>query len=248
MNGQSQREAKNYIIVGLVFTLVQFSLTNASARLHELDQGDAAGLNSPVTHDIGFSGRPSAALVEILQDTGVNGGVVERHTCGIEPQVELTVKQGTTVRQALETLVAKNPAYEWGFQNNVVDLTPKTGLPAIFNARLRKYQVHTMEDWRQEANFGNVFDSPEIRKRIADLKLGGGMMVAHGGPVSVDINPTPPKLRPIDINIHDISLEEALNVVANAYGNTVWAYTEFECNGHTTFTIEGLHLNVVRHP
>jgi hypothetical protein len=240
VKSESKRAVKHHVIAGLALILAQLPLLNAAPNPRPLNQDDFAKLDSPVTHNINFRGRPAAALVEVLTDTGIVGGVVEHHTCGIEPQVQLAVKEGTTVRQALDTLVAKNPDYEWRFLNNVVDLTPKTGLPPIFDVRLRAYQLHTTYNWMQSANFQDLFNAPEIRKRIAELKIQGGQMTSHDGTGPVDTHPTPISSRPIDINIHDVSIEDALNVIANIYGNTVWVYTETtECNGRTTYTIDG---------
>ena len=42
---------------------------------------------------------------------------------------------------------------------------------------------------------------------------------------------------PVRISTKNMLLWQAFNSTVDAYGHTIWAYVEAECNGHKTYTI-----------
>ena len=94
----------------------------------------AAQANQPqvaeirINHDIFVENqRLEFIFLDLLRGTGLHGGFVETATCSDLPQGRLQIRQGVTVQQAMDELVAANPGYEWELKDGVVNLTPRGG-------------------------------------------------------------------------------------------------------------------------
>jgi hypothetical protein len=128
----------------------------------------------------------------------------------------------------------------WQLRDHVVNLVPKGGVPALLTTKLHSVRLHTFDNWASSAGMFELFKMPEIRRRLDELKIRGGMQTEGGATaVSNSPNPSPRPPRPIDINLQDVSVQDVFNAIVRSHGNGTWLYSEIECNGEKTFTIHG---------
>jgi len=202
----------------------------------------AAQANQPqvaeirINHDIFVENqRLEFIFLDLLRGTGLHGGFVETATCSDLPQGRLQIRQGVTVEQAMDELVAANPGYEWELKDGVVNLTPRGGAQ-LLGTKIAKFQMDAT-DWEMEAALQDVLRLPEVREREASLGLKGG---THAGPRAgaVEKRPLSRQPMPVHINLQSVSLQEAFNQVVALSLDGVWIYRETDCNGAKTYTVE----------
>jgi len=202
----------------------------------------AAQANQPqvaeirINHDIFVENqRLEFIFLDLLRGTGLHGGFVETATCSDLPQGRLQIRQGVTVEQAMDELVAANPGYEWELKDGVVNLTPRGGAQ-LLGTKIAKFQMDAT-DWEMEAALQDVLRLPEVREREASLGLKGG---THAGPRAgaVEEHPVSRQPVPVHINLQSVSLQEAFNQVVALSLDGVWIYRETDCNGAKTYTVE----------
>ena len=94
-----------------------------------------------INHDVlAGNERVLEIFLDVLRDTGVHGGFAEVAACSELPKGHLTVKQGSTVSEAMDALVAANPSYQRDLKDGVVNLLPRDGIP-LLRTRIAKFQM-----------------------------------------------------------------------------------------------------------
>jgi hypothetical protein len=226
-------------ILGAIVALPMVPITARPQTPQDL--GDAQILALPIPHDVDFTGPPQQTIWWVLHDMGISLGIVQEFQgCSNDSQVRLKVKKGTTLREAMDAVVASNSDYRWRLLDHVVNLEPKGGIPAILTTKLHSVRLHTFDNWTPSAGMFELFKMPEIRRRLDELKVKEGAQTGDG-PMTISIypNPSPPQPRRIDINLQDVSVQSVFNAIVRSHGNGTWMYSEIECNGEKTFTIHG---------
>jgi hypothetical protein len=192
-------------------------------------------LNIRVNHDIETDNWPVPWIFQdVLRGTGVSGGFAEFTGCSGLLKGRLKVKQGATLREAMDALVAANPSYQWRLEGGVVDLMPRSGVP-LLDTKIGSFQMDATD--RETAIFiQNLLRLPEVRERAAQLGLKPG--IGQGpGPGVVDEHPVPREPVSIHISVRDVSLRDAFNKVVQTAGDTIWIYNESNCTGSETYLV-----------
>jgi hypothetical protein len=216
----------------------------ASGYLMAAEQSGAAQASKPEPADIRMNHdvlvedqRLEFIFLDVLHGTGLHGGFAEITGCSGLPMGRLQIKQGVTVRQAMDVLVAANPGYKWELKGGAVDLQPRSGAP-LLDTRIAKFQMDAT-DLANEAVLQDLLRLPEVRERQAALGLKGGIHAGPGGGgAGIKIHPVPRQPVPIHFNLQNVSLREAFNKIVQASSDGVWIYHETDCNGAKTFTVE----------
>jgi hypothetical protein len=172
-------------------------------------------------------------LMDVLRGTGVSGGFAEFTGCSDLPKGGLKVKQGATVREAMDALVAANPGYQWRLEGGVVDLMPRSGVP-LLDVKIGSFHMDAT-DREVAIFFQNLLRLPEVRERAIELNLKPGL--GQGWPEAVAEHPVPREPVPIHISVRDVSLRDAFNKVAQTAGDTIWIYNESSCTGSETYLV-----------
>ena len=208
----------------------------AMCQVRAAASGAPQPANIRVDHDV-FMGsqRVLDIFLNVLRDTGAHGGFVEVAGCSDLPQGSLKLKQGVTLREAMDSLVASNPSYQWEWKDGVVDLMPRTGLPTLLDIKIAEFQMDAT-DQEIPAVLEDLLRLPEVRARAAQLNLKPGL--GQGGPGVYQEHPVPRQHVPVRINVQDLSLLEAFNKVVRASPKGVWVYHETDCNGGSTYIVE----------
>jgi hypothetical protein len=196
---------------------------------------------SSIKHDLDVKGTPLEVSEYILRDSGFSGGVAEvLQGCAAEPQLQLKVKHGTSIRDAMTVLVTENPGYQWEEMDHAFVLFPRDGLPPLIETRIHDFLWDKKELWAAEGVLNAVMESPEVSKRAAELGLEPGPIEKFGGGIigeSADGQARKP--RPIQIHVQDVTVVSAFNSVIRAYGGGIWQYVQQECQGKKTFNVYG---------
>ena len=150
---------------------------------------------------------------------------------------QLQVKEGLTIRQAMDALVAANPGYQWELKDGAVDLMPRGAAP-LLRTRIAKFQMNAT-DLEIPSLLQDVLRHPEVREREPALGLKGGIHAGPGGGgAAVEKHPVPRQPVPVHINLQNLSLQAAFNKIVELTPDGVWIYRETHCNGAKTFTVE----------
>ena len=193
-----------------------------------------------IKQDMDVSGYPAKIIEQILSGTGVPAGLAESESCSSEPTASLKVRQGVTIREALDNFVAQNRDYRWVLDGGVVDVIPRRA-PALLDARVHSFQADI-----KEAEMGfplfELMGLPEVQKRAAELKLKSGIW--QGGLGAYEEHPEPKKPpASFHISAKDLPLREVLNSIVRAYPGAIWIYSETQqCDGEGTYIL-GLRPN-----
>lgn len=132
----------------LVCVLISLSVPSGTAQ----SRSASASVNTPspanvrIKHDVLAEDQPVKFIFQdILRGTGVHGGFAEIAGCTDWPKGSLKVKRGSTIRQAMNALVAANPGYRWELRNGVIDLMPQGGVP-LLGTRVARFQMKVMDN------------------------------------------------------------------------------------------------------
>ena len=216
------------ILIASVWPTVAQQL--GTAQVNKLQPADIR-----INHDVLVEDqRLGFIFLDVLHGTGLHGGFVEMAGCSDLPKGRLHIKQGVTVRQAMDALVAANPGYKWELKDGVVDLVPRGRVP-LLRTRIAKFQMNATDN-AIPAVLQEVLKLPEVRKREAVLGLQQGP--GQGGPGAIEKHPVPRQHVPVQIKVQNLSLQEAFNKIVQASPKGVWVYRETDCNGAKTFVVE----------
>jgi len=213
-------------LIGGQMTVYQVAVS-ASGKL------DAA--NVRLDHDVLVENQPVLSIfLDVLRGTGVNGGFAEIAACSNLSQGDLKLKQGTTIREAMDALVSANPTYKWELQDGVVILMPQGGVP-LLDTKIGKFHVDA-SDSETSAVIEEMLRSPEVRSRAVqlDLKLGLG----QGGPGVYVEHPAPHPTVRFQYDWENFSLLEGLSRSVRTSPKAVWIYRETDCGKDKTYRVQ----------
>jgi hypothetical protein len=188
-----------------------------------------------IEHDILADDQPVLWIFyDVLRGTGLHGGFVEVARCSDLVKGRLQIKQGATLGQAMDALVAANPGYRWELNDGVVNLMSQDAAP-LLRTKIAKLQINTT-DREVPSALGDLLRLPEVREREAALGL--KLRMGGVGLGVVEKHPVPRQPLPVHINVQNLSLGEAFNKIVAASPKSVWMYQENDCNGPKTYTVE----------
>jgi len=225
-----------YLIAFFVSSLVLAAGPKAVCHLQAGLADELQPANTRITQDIVAENQPVLwILQDVLRGTGVPGGFAEIAVCSDVPKGYLRLSQGTTVREAMDSLVAANPSYQWDLENGVVNLVPRARVP-LLDTKIVKFDKGAT-DREVPLFFQDLLRLREVQDRAAALGLKPGL--GQGGPGSVEEHPVPKQPVPIHISVRNLSLRDAFNEVVRKSGKgMIWMYYETNCDGNRTYIVE----------
>lgn len=223
-----------YFIGLFTWILIASGWTMATQQLEAAQVTKPQPADIRIDHDVVVENwRVLDIFLYLLRGTGLHGGFVEMAVCSDLPKGRLQIKQGFTVGQAMDSLVASNPGYQWELRDGVVNLVPRSSAP-LLNTRIAKFQMNAT-DRELPIVFQDLLRLPEVREREASLGLKQGM--SGGGLFGGEEHPVPRQPVPVEINLRNLSLRDAFNKIVQASPKGVWIYHETDCSGAKTFTV-----------
>lgn len=226
---------KKFIILTALVAMAALSAF-ALGQIGQIQTGPTA--EQPLNRQIGGVPERSttrAAFKVALNTARVPGGMVTASSCDTESHYTLALS-GAPLRDVLDAIVATDARYSWEIENGVINLVPRTGIPAFLNQRITEFKVENAETVYEALD--RLLALPEVQRSINELNLGSRLF--RGGLGYFE----PPQMaerssRRLTVNRQNITLREALNAIARAQGNAVWSYTEHRC-GLNAFSIDFL--------
>jgi hypothetical protein len=172
---------------------------------------------------------PEEAFVGALIAAREPGGIVRIVDCKQQPSQRQLFPSTLPLQQTLELLKRTNPPYRSEHVQRVINLVPEGPEPELLKVRIKEYQADKVEVPNLAVE--RLLDLPEVRKKSKEL--GTSEALKLGGLSS------PPRVStPLTLHLNDVSLREALNLIAREYGNGIWKYTEFFCTGEKKFSVD----------
>lgn len=221
-----------YFIGFFIWVLIASGWPIATEQLVAAQDSKPRRADIRIEHDVLAEDRPVQEIfLDVLRGTGLHAGFVEIAGCSDLPKGGLQIKQGVTVGQAMDALVAANPGYQWELRDGVVNLMSQGGAP-LLNTRIGKFQMEAT-DRELSIFFQNLMRLPEVQERETALGLAPG--VGQGGPPSGNqIRPAPIAIR---IDVQNLTIQDAFNKIVQTSPKGGWFYYETDCNGTKTFTV-----------
>jgi|SRR5579859_101934 len=172
-----------------------------------------------------------SAFEAALQASGTPGGVAFVEGCSGQPP-PMVRPHGITLREVLNSITAGDSTYVWRKRRGVVNLEPSTGLPALLRTHLDSYDSGGVPDAVSAVTF--LSSSPQVTRAAAKLRLAQN---ALGPGLGSMVQGTPPPKKPLGIRLHDVTLLDALNAIAQANKHGVWVYRETHCGSVHQFNV-----------
>ena len=217
----------------LVLVLAAEPMTVCQVEAAASDEPQPA--NVRIDHDVLVENqRVLDIFLHVLRDTGFPGGFVEVAGCSDLPRGSLKLKQGTTVREAMDALVAANPNYQWKWKEGVVDLMPRVGIP-LLSTQIRKFQMDATEH-ETPAVLQALLRLPEVQAHAAQLDLKTAL--GQGGPGVYEEHPIPREPARFHADWQNFPLLDGLNRIVRTSRRAVWIYRETDCGGDKTYAVE----------
>jgi len=176
------------------------------------------------------------ALTTAFSSAAVSGGIVIIAGCGDDPTYNFR-SFGPTLRDALNAIVAVDNQYVWRLDGYAINVTPQRGPLPLLRSHIRELNIRNAHS--VDEALSQTLNLPELRKRVRELNLTRGFMrtglsdlARPDGPAVIQSS--------YNLNLKNVSLQQALNAIAQADGKAVWQYRETRCNAKTEFQIEFL--------
>jgi hypothetical protein len=172
-----------------------------------------------------------SAFQHAMLASGVPGGQAKTEGCARLPEVEVRFS-GTTLREALDSIVVSDPRYGWEVKDGVVDLLPVAAVPALLGIRISAFDSKDAKDIASAGTF--LFALPEIRDGAAKLGLAKN---GSGTGLYAIVPGSPPPHKPLDVHLRGVTVLDALNAIVRANRRGVWVYRETGCPTPSLFDI-----------
>jgi hypothetical protein len=130
---------------------------------------------------------------------------------------------GPLVRDILNSLVTVDARYRWDIQNNVINITPRRGVPPLLDVRVAQFK---RDDAIPEVLFEALQNSPEVRKRAAQLGFSGPQWF----PFRIGAIDS----RKFSVDCRGCTVREVLNDIVQKTGG-MWSYCEIVTDGKRTY-------------
>lgn len=180
-------------------------------------------------------GSTSEAFQSVMLQSGVPGGDVIIEGCGGGTNKVVRVL-GTTLGKALESIEAADPRYRWELEDGVVVLMPAEGVPPLLKVRVRGFNSMDSSDVSSAGML--LFALPDVRDALGKLGLTRNASGSGLYAVSPGLHRQAP---PLDIDLHDITVRDALNAIVRTNGSGIWIYREILCGTSKLFDIGFSH-------
>lgn len=197
---------------------------------------ESAVLSRPVAL-MNFRGTSAAAVAALLSEARVAGGIISLYDGCAYPSGQLFKLEETTFRQGLDYVSRIDKSRGWAYRNAMIlvglELADKTILKTI----IRSVKINSNDTLNLSTQ--RLLESAEVKKRIKKVGLvqmqpnPGISSIRRGGAAPPKESPTPPSKQ-----LHNITLEAALNVLASTKGRAVWHYEQFICDNKSSFRLD----------
>lgn len=184
-------------------------------------QPGASGSNDVLARHVEGADLEYASTLQVfskaLLQAGAPGGIVRTSGCERDGVIHRWQPLGLSLRDVLDGIVKTDPQYRWSVEDKVINALPVAGEPTLLKTHIGEFRVENVA-WANTA-LSMLIATPEVRASLNRLGLTEAL---KAGAVPL---PNPMKAGRI-VQCNNVTLREALNVIARAFGNAVWFYKE----------------------
>jgi hypothetical protein len=172
-------------------------------------------------------------FLTIVTTAGASGGMAAVYDgCSYGPRRNVSIKEGTTLSQALDQLALESNS-KWEMNEGVVNIIPDSSIPALLQTPIANFEWNRSKSIKEAV--GQLLSLPEVTQRAREL----GLKAEPGGAslTGICINDCPKEPSPIIEVEKDTTLLAILNHIVGSHEKAIWGYFEFHCNNETRFTL-----------
>jgi len=169
---------------------------------------------STTLRNVTFNGVDLAVvLANFAYDYNV---IIDLETDPAKPRSPITLQLSNVVfPQILDGIVAAEPLYQWRERDGHIEVFPISGSLNLLDQRVDVFEV---KDVNREVAANRLFGVADVRALL----------------VTKNLKPRPPypvsdriKDEKLSFNLHDVTLREALNQIANESGARFWVFRTY---------------------
>jgi hypothetical protein len=219
--------------------IISLSLFPLGQRSDTFQTSFASGnIFEPQRRDLNLENmRTTSAFAKVLSAAGTPGGIAAVTGCDQEATYMFPMS-GASLRARLDGIVSTDPRYGWRFGHGVVNISPRSGDPALLSLRVSKVKVRAARSLSEAVN--QLFAIPAVQNRMTELHLSSGPTRTGIGDLKRPNSGGGNDGRLYSLSLRNVTVREALNAIVRAHGKAVWAYLERRCNGSAEFQIQFL--------
>jgi hypothetical protein len=205
----------------------------ASQTLLPLPESDV--LNRPVTLNH-LKGTSGAAISLLLSEAHVSGGMISTYDNCTQPNTQDYSLNETTLQHGLDYVSKIDGTRKWTQKNGLIIVGFEQADNTILSAVIHDADINPEDALTLTAQ--RLLMTNEVRSKIEMLGL--NQLSPELGFDQIRKNPTPPPLQSPprqQKHLHEVSLLDALNIVAAMKGTAVWEYEQYSCNKRSAFRL-----------
>ena len=170
------------------------------------------------------------AFVKALIAARKPGGIVRTVDCmNTQAKPRFLFPSALVLQPTIDLIRERDPRYRFLTKGGVINLLPEGTEPELLRVRIKEFRVDKVSV--PNLVIEKLLALPEIRTKSTALKSSETLKL--GGLSSPSDFATP-----LSVHFSNVSLRDALNRIARAYGNGIWKYTEFSCPGKKKFSLD----------
>jgi|SRR5579859_7766882 len=135
-----------------------------------------------------------------------------------------------TIADALQSVVSVDNSYSWHQEHGVLMIQANNRRPSVVDVVVRSFSFRRSDDVTKIS--GDLFTSPEVIQYKSEHKL--RQLIHHLG---FETSPMQSEKEETPILLKDVTVREALNVIATMDHPKVWIYRESSCDGRVSFSV-----------
>lgn len=169
------------------------------------------------------------AFSKALFQVHAPGGIVRSSGCEEDGVTHKWQPLGSALHDVLDGIAKADPQYRWSVEDRVINALPVAGEPALLKTHIGEFKVEDAA-WPSTV-LSMLIATPEVKDSLSRLGLNEALKAgSFQAPDSRKVG------RIVECN--NVTLREALNVIARTFGNAVWFYKEDHCNGKHQYSID----------
>jgi hypothetical protein len=189
-----------------------------------------------VLPNLTLRGTTLETFTKVVTQGGVSGGIARVLDCSKGLEKPLQVSEGTSLKQALNTVAGNDTAADWQVTDGVINMLPLgAAVPPLLQVRIHSFQ------WDKTASvsetISRLVESAEVKEKAQKLGLKTAGFEGKAAAICIRNCPTS-KPKAVFVVEPEASLLTLLNRVVKAHDRSVWAYSESHCGKENTFAVE----------
>jgi hypothetical protein len=212
-----------------------FTLASSAAAQVPVTPQQADVLQRPVEL-LGLDGTGSDAVTGFLVQAQVPGGIILIYDECAQPRLEHFSFPRGTLQQGLDYISTTEVSWRWTYKDGVVLAAHGDADKTILNTVIRAVDISSRDALSFAAQ--KLFLTPEVQAAVSKAGLeemvppiGFSAMQPSGKHSQQESTASQQK------HLQNITLEKALNSLAEMHGSAVWRYEQFKCGAKSSYRV-----------